>query len=82
MQPNNENCKHLYNRELKKSKKNYYANYFLEHVNNIKKPCEGIKKIVNVKKTNKTSQLNTGGKIIDNGKQIATNFNILLLCWT
>ena len=36
---------------------------------------EGIKKIINVKKTNKTSQLNIGGVIIDNDKQIATNFN-------
>ena len=43
-QPNNENCKHLYslfrnriNREIKKSKKQYYAEYFKEHVNNIKK---------------------------------------------
>ena len=26
-------------------------------------------------KTNKTSQLNIGGMIIDNDKQIATNFN-------
>ena len=55
--------------------KNYYANYFSEYVNNIKKTWEGIKKIINVKKTNKTSQLHIGGKIIDNEKQIATNFN-------
>ena len=42
MQPNNENCKRLYNlfrvnRELKKSIKNYYTYHFTEHVNNIKK---------------------------------------------
>ena len=43
-QPENENCKRLYNllrnrvnRELKKSKKKCYADYFIEHVNNIKK---------------------------------------------
>ena len=43
--PENENCKILYNllrnrvnRDLKKSKKKYYAEYFTEHVNNIKKP--------------------------------------------
>ena len=43
-QPNNMNCKRLYNlfrnrvnRELKKSKKRYYEDYFTGHVNNIKK---------------------------------------------
>ena len=43
-QPNNENCKGLYNLfrnrvnwEIKKSKKQYYAEYFAENVNNIKK---------------------------------------------
>ena len=51
-QPNNNNCKHLYsllrnrvNRELKKSKKQYYAEYFDEDVNNIKKTWDGIKKL-------------------------------------
>ena len=38
-----------------------------------------MKKIINVKKNNKTSQLNNGGKIIDNDKQIATNFNIFFV---
>ena len=81
-QPNNENCKRLYNllrnrinRDLKKSKKQYYEQYFTEHVNNIKKTWDGIKKIVNLKKnSNRTSQLNVGGKVIDD-KEIATNFN-------
>ena len=43
-QPTNENVKLLYNifrnrvnRELRKSKKSYYATYFEEHSNNIKK---------------------------------------------
>ena len=55
-QPNNENCKHLipYSEpeliEIKKSKKQYYAEYFKEHVNYIRKTVDGIKKIVNVKK--------------------------------
>ena len=47
--PNNENCKCLYNllrnrinRDLKKSKKQYYEQYFTEHVNNIKKTWDGI----------------------------------------
>ena len=59
-QPNNENCKRLYNllrnrvnRVLKKSKKQYYADHFNEHVNNIKKTWDGIKKIVNVKKSSR-----------------------------
>ena len=76
------NCKRLYNlfrnrvnRELKKSKKRY-VDYFTEHVNNIKKTWDGIKNIVNLKKTSKrTTQLNIGGKIIDNNNEIATNFN-------
>ena len=66
------NCKRLYNlfrnrvnMELKKSKKRYYVDYFTEHVNNIKKTWDGIKNIVNLKKTSKrTTQLNIGGKII------------------
>ena len=80
---NNENCKRLYNllrnrinRDLKKSKKQYYEQYFTEHVNNIKKTWDGIKKIVNLKKnSNRTSQLNVGSKVIDDNKEIATNFN-------
>ena len=47
-----------------------------EHVNNIKKNWEGIKKIVNLKKnSNRTTQLNIGGQIIDNDKEMSTNFN-------
>ena len=56
-QPNNENHKRLYNllrnrvnREIKKAKKQYYAEYFANNVNNAKKTWEGIRKIVNVKK--------------------------------
>ena len=82
-QPKNVNCKRLYNlfrnrvnKDIKKSKKKYYADYFNEHVNNITKTWEGIKNIVNIKKTSiRTTQLKIGGKIIDNDKEIATNFN-------
>ena len=40
-QPKNVNCKHLYNletvnKDIKKLKKIYYADYFTEHVNNNK----------------------------------------------
>ena len=80
-QPGNENCRRLYNllrnrvnREIKKSKKNYYADYFKEHVKDIKKTWEGIKKIVNLKKnSNRTTQLIIGGKIVANDKEIASN---------
>ena len=54
-QPNNENNKRLYNlfrnrviRELKKSKQNYYNEYFEVNNNNIKKTWEGIRSIVNI----------------------------------
>ena len=81
-QPTNAHCKRLYNllrnriyRDLKKSKKQYYEQYFTEHVNNIKKTWDGIKNIVNIKKTPIELQLNVGGKIIDDDKEIATNLN-------
>ena len=82
-QPNNLNSKRLYNllrnrvnRELKKLKKNYYADYFAENINNIKKTWDGIRKIVNIKKiSSKSSQLKIGGKIVDNDKLIASHFN-------
>ena len=48
-QPNNVDVKRVYNlfrnriiREINKSKKNYYSNYFAEHTNNIKKTWSGI----------------------------------------
>ena len=82
-QPENENCKQLYNifrnrvnREIKKSKKQYYAEYFEKNVNCIKNIWEGIRNIVNVKKmTSKTIQLDIEGKIVDDDKELATNFN-------
>ena len=80
-QSHNDNCKRIYNllrnrvqRELKKSKQKYYAEYFAENVNNIKKTWEGIRKIVNIKNVStKSSQLNIGGKIIDGDKELATH---------
>ena len=83
-QPNNNNIKRLYNlfrnrvnRELKKSKKKYYTDYFEEHKNDIKKTWKGIKSIINTKNSNtsKISQLNIDGKIIDNPKDIALGLN-------
>ena len=58
-QPNNDNIIKVYNlfrnriiREIKKSKKTYYSNYFAEHTNNIKKTWSGIREIINLKNNN------------------------------
>ena len=83
-QPINEDVKKVYNlfrnriiRELKKSKKKYYSEYFAEHSNNIKKTWSGIREIVNLKNSNsqKISQLNINGVDIDNPSDISNNFN-------
>ena len=60
------------NRELKKTKKKYYATYFEEHSKNIRKMWEGIRSIVNTKNSGiaKIAQLNVNGRVIDNPKQI------------
>ena len=71
-QPLNQTVKDAYNRvrnkvnrEIEKSKTQHQKSYFEEHSSNLKKTWEGIKKIVNVKKTvNFTiSQLNIQDKI-------------------
>ena len=65
------------NRDIQKAKKEHYKSYFETHSTNIKKTWEGIRKIVNVKKSaNFTiSQLNVKGKIIDDPTAIANSFN-------
>ena len=66
-QPNNENVKKLYklfrnrvNRELIKSKKEYYSQYFDDNKKNSKKVWEGIRSIINIikSKSNCINQLN------------------------
>ena len=83
-QPSNENVKLLYNifrnrvnRELKISKKSYYAAYFEEHSNNIKKTWEGIRSIVNIKNSvnPKIAQLNINGSVIDEPKLVVNEIN-------
>ena len=83
-QPTNENVKLLYNifrnrvnRELKKSKKSYYATYFEEHSNNIKKTWEGIRSIVNIKNSmnQKIAQLNINGTVIDDPNLVVNEIN-------
>ena len=83
-QPSNESIKALYNkfrnrvdRELKRSKKSYFSNYFDKHSSNIRKTWQGIRSLVNVKnKMNKDlTQLNINGKIIEESKDVANHIN-------
>lgn len=83
-QPENDHIRTVYNqtrnrvsRLLDKSQKEHYESYFEEHTINIKKTWEGIRKIVNVKKSTKfsISHLNVNGKMVDDPKDIANAFN-------
>ena len=83
-QPENKTVREAYNRirnkvnrEIQKSKISHQKSYFEKYSSNMKKTWEGIKKIVNVKKTvNFTiSQLNVKGKIVDDAQEINNNFN-------
>ena len=82
-QPNNENIR-LYNlfrnrvsRELKKSKKKYYHDYFEENKMNIKNIWSGIREIVNIRNTKPSNipQLKVGSKLISNTKEISNKLN-------
>ena len=66
---------------IKKSEKDHYHKYFEEQNNNIKKTWDGLRKIVNVKKTTtfSISQLNIQGKIETDPKRITNKF-INFLC--
>ena len=83
-QPNNNDVKRLYNifrnrvnRELKKSKIEYYSKYFEDNKKNCKKLWEGIKSIINTKNTqhSNVTQLNVNNEVIDNPKEIVEAFN-------
>jgi len=65
------------NRELKKSKIEYYSKYFEDNNKNCKKLWEGIKSIINTKKTqhSNVTQLNVNNEVIDNPKEIVEAFN-------
>ena len=82
-QPNNDNIKILYNifrnrvnREIIKSKKNYYT-ILLENNNNSRKIWEGFKSIINTKNTKRSNitQLKVNERIINNPKEIAESIN-------
>ena len=83
-QPNNNNVKILYNifrnrvnRELHKSKKEHYSQYFEENNKNSKMVWEGIRSIINLNnsKSSSINQLKVNNKIIDNTKEIAESLN-------
>ena len=83
-QPSNDHVRGVYNlarnrvtREIDKSKKDHFDSYFEEHNNNLKKTWEGIRSIVNVKKSTKfsISHLTINGKIVDQSLDIANSFN-------
>ena len=83
-QPLNEDTKRLYNmfrnrvdRDLKKSKKSYYSDYFKKHNDNIRKTWQGIKSIVNVnnKLNHGLSQLNINGRMISEPKDVVNHVN-------
>ena len=83
-QPSNDHVCGVYNlarnrvtREIDKSKKVHYDSYFEEHNSNLKKTWEGIRSIVNVKKSTKLSisHLTINGKIVDQSLDIANSFN-------
>ena len=83
-QPNNANVKQLYNifrnrvnRELVKSKKEHYSQYFIDNSNNSKMIWDGIRSIININKTktNYISQIKINNKLIDNPKNIVESLN-------
>ena len=83
-QPNNANVKQLYNifrnrvnRELIKSKKEYYSQYYVDNSKNSKKIWNGIRSIININKTksNWISLININDKLIVNPKTIVESLN-------
>ena len=83
-QPSNINTKILYNRfrnrvnrELKKAKQNYYTTYFTNHSNDIKKTWQGIRSLVNVRKTQSQglSHLEINGVTVDDSNKISNHVN-------
>ena len=82
--PLNQHIKHSYNlfrnritREIKKSKRKYYKEFFEGNLNNMKKTWQGIKQIINI--NNKTdvqiNQLCHKGKQISSNEEMAKTFN-------
>ena len=61
----------------RKSKKEYYKNYFNTHNKNLKKIWNGIKEIINIKQKSSSSPscLKDDDKILTDEKEIANHFN-------
>ena len=83
-EPENERVEQVYkiarnrvSRKIQKSKKEHEEAYFTEHQSDIKKTWEGLRKLVNVKKSVRfsISQLNVNGKIINETAEIAEKLN-------
>ena len=65
------------NREIKKSKKQYFKNYFQFNLNNMKKTWDEIKNIINPnnKSNQKITELSYKGNKITDQKEIVETFN-------
>ena len=67
-------------REIRKSKRHYFNEYFQNNISNMKQTWSGIKDIINLNKKNKTNIhfLNYKGKHITDDKDMANAFNEFL----
>ena len=83
-EPSNQRVEQVYkiarnrvSRKIQKSKQEYQDAYFVEHQNDIKKTWEGLRKLVNMKKSVRfsISQLNVNGVIVDDPAMIAEKLN-------
>ena len=63
---------------IRVSKKQHFARYFSANNNNLRKLCDGIKELVNIKPKNNASinYILVNGKTVTAPKEIANNFNI------
>ena len=64
-------------REIKKAKKEYYKQFFIKNLNNIKSTWKGIKDIINVNSNHNDhiNQIKHNGNLIDDDEKIANTFN-------
>lgn len=69
--------RNMVNELIRKSKKSYYKNFFVEHKNNIPKVWQGIKELVNIKNKNFNSPtcIEINNTTTTNTKTICNNFN-------
>ena len=83
-EPSNQRVEQVYkiarnrvSRKIQKSKQEYQDAYFVEHQNDIKKTWEGLRKLLNMKKSVRfsISQLNVNGVIVDDPAMIAEKLN-------